>query len=195
MIIELGYFAVIAAFVVSLVGILAPLTGLITGNQAWIRAGRQAVTATFILVSLGCGALIYSFLSHDFSVKYVAMNSNSRLPVFYTVAALWGGHEGSLLFWAWILAAFAALASWIHWKTHPSTIPYLLAIESSLTLGFLALIIFLSSPFERVFPAPAEGMALNPPLQDPGMVFHPPFLYLGYVGFSLPFSFALAALL
>ena len=195
MIIELGYFAVITALMVSIAGILTPLIGLKTGNQAWIRAGRQAVTANFILVSLGCGALIYSFLSHDFSVKYVAMNSNSRLPVFYTVSALWGGHEGSLLFWAWILAAFAALAAWIHWKSHPATMPYLLITESSLTVGFLALIIFLSSPFERVFPAPAEGMDLNPLLQDPGMVFHPPFLYLGYVGFSIPFSFALAALL
>src|SRR4030067_1207169 len=136
MIIELGYFAVIAAFAVSIVGILAPLTGLITGNQAWIRAGRQAVTATFILVSLGCGALIYSFLSHDFSVKYVAMNSNSRLPVFYTVAALWGGHEGSLLFWAWILTAFAALAAWIHWKTHPSTLTHLRITACSLTVAY-----------------------------------------------------------
>ncbi|HLE18088.1 MAG TPA: hypothetical protein VI728_07360, partial [Syntrophales bacterium] len=152
MIIEIGYFAVITALMVSIAGILTPLIGLKTGNQAWIRAGRQAVTANFILLSLGCGALIYSFLSHDFTVKYVAMNSNSRLPVFYKVSALWGGHEGSLLFWAWILAAFAALAAWIHWKTQPAAMPYLLAIESSLTVGFLALIIFLSSPFERVFP-------------------------------------------
>src|SRR3990170_4466518 len=195
MIIEIGYFAVIIALMVSIAGILTPLIGLKTRNPAWIRAGRQAVTANFILLSLGCGTLIYSFLSHDFSVKYVAMNSNSRLPVFYTVSALWGGHEGSLLFWAWILAAFAALAAWIYWKTHPATMPYLLIIESSLTVGFLALIIFLSSPFERIFPSPAEGMDLNPLLQDPGMVFPPPFLYLGYVGFSIPFSFALAALL
>ncbi len=195
MIIELGYFAVITALMVSIAGILAPVIGLKTGNHGWIRAGRQAVTVNFILLSLGCGALIYSFLSRDFSVKYVVMNSNSRLPVFYTISALWGGHEGSLLFWAWILAAFAALAAWTHWKTHPATMPYLLIIESSLTSGFLALIIFLSSPFERIFPAAAEGMDLNPLLQDPGMVFHPPFLYLGYVGFSIPFSFALAALL
>ena len=195
MIIELGYFAVVTALMVSIAGILAPVVGLKTGNHGWIRAGRQAVTVNFILLSLGCGALIYSFLSRDFSVKYVVMNSNSRLPVFYTISALWGGHEGSLLFWAWILAAFAALAAWTHWKTHPATMPYLLIIESSLTSGFLALIIFLSSPFERIFPAAAEGMDLNPLLQDPGMVFHPPFLYLGYVGFSIPFSFALAALL
>lgn len=195
MIIELGYFAVITALMVSIAGILLPAAGLKTGNHGWIRAGRQAVTINFILLSLGCGTLIYSFLSHDFSVKYVAMNSNSRLPVFYTISALWGGHEGSLLFWAWILAAFAALAAWLHWKTHPATMPYLLIIESSVTAGFLALIVFLSSPFERIFPAPAEGMDLNPLLQDPGMVFHPPFLYLGYVGFSIPFSFALAALL
>ncbi len=195
MIIELGYFAVITALMVSIAGIIAPLVGLKTGGQGWIRAGRQAVTANFILLTLGCGTLVYSFLLRDFSVKYVAMNSNSRLPVFYTVSALWGGHEGSLLFWAWILAAFAALAAWVHWKKHPATMPYLLITESSLSVGFLALIIFLSSPFDRIFPAPVEGMDLNPLLQDPGMVFHPPFLYLGYVGFSIPFSFALAALL
>lgn len=195
MMIELGYFAVITALMVSIAGIIVPVVGLKTGNSGWVRAGRQIVTVNFLLISLACGTLIYSFLLRDFSVKYVAMNSNSRLPIFYTIAALWGGHEGSLLFWAWILAAFAAIAAWIHWRKHPATIPYLITIESAVTAGFLALIVFLSSPFERVFPAPAEGMDLNPLLQDPGMVFHPPFLYLGYVGFSIPFSFAMAALL
>ncbi|MCC7201667.1 MAG: heme lyase CcmF/NrfE family subunit [Nitrospirae bacterium] len=195
MMIELGYFAVITALMVSIAGIIIPVAGLWTVNNSLIRAGRQIVTVNFLLISLACGTLIYSFLMRDFSVKYVAMNSNSRLPVFYTIAALWGGHEGSLLFWTWILSAFAALAAWIHWKKHPATIPYLIAIESAVTAGFLALIVFLSSPFERIFPAPSEGMDLNPLLQDPGMVFHPPFLYLGYVGFSIPFSFAMAALL
>ncbi|MBI4715969.1 MAG: cytochrome c biogenesis protein CcsA, partial [Nitrospirae bacterium] len=179
MIIELGHFAVIAALMISVVGIVSPVIGLKTRNPSWIRVGRQAVTANFILVSLGCAALIYAFLSRDFSVRYVAEHSNLKLPTFYTVAALWGGHEGSLLFWAWILTLFAALAAWIHWKTHPATMPYLILVESMVTFGFLALIVFLSSPFERLFPAPPDGQDLNPLLQDPGMVFHPPFLYLG----------------
>jgi len=195
MIIELGYFAVITALIVSVVGIVSPAIGIKTQNPSWIRVGRQAVTANFVLISIGCGTLIYSFLARDFSVKYVMEHSNTHLPTFYTVAALWGGHEGSLLFWTWILSTFATLAAWWHWKTHPVTIPYLIMVESLVMSGFLALIVFLSSPFERLFPAPAEGMDLNPLLQDPGMVFHPPFLYMGYVGFSIPFAFAMAALL
>ncbi|MBI5197964.1 MAG: heme lyase CcmF/NrfE family subunit [Nitrospirae bacterium] len=195
MIIEIGHFAVVIALVVSVVGILAPAVGLKTQNPSWIRVGRQAVTVNFILISVGCGSLIYSFLARDFSVKYVMEHSNTRLPTFYTVSALWGGHEGSLLFWTWILATFATLAAWIHWKSQPATIPYLLMVESTVMTGFLALIVFLSSPFERLFPAPPDGQDLNPLLQDPGMVFHPPFLYMGYVGFSIPFAFAIAALL
>ena len=150
MIIEIGHFAVVIALVVSVVGILAPVLGLKTKNPGWIRVGRQAVTVNFILISLGCASLIYSFLARDFSVKYVAEHSNTRLPTFYTVSALWGGHEGSLLFWTWILATFATLAAWIHWKSQPTTMPYLLMVESTVMTGFLALIVFLSSPFERL---------------------------------------------
>ncbi|HEY5600248.1 MAG TPA: heme lyase CcmF/NrfE family subunit, partial [Candidatus Manganitrophaceae bacterium] len=138
--------------------------------------------------------MIYSYVTQDYSVRYVFSTSNSKLPIFYKVAGLWGGHEGSLLLWAWILSFFCALAVWIHWKTQPVVMPYLIAMESLILNGFLLLILFLSNPFERVFPAPVDGRDLNPLLQDPAMVVHPPMLYLGYVGLSIPFSFAMAAL-
>src|SRR3989304_1908848 len=117
MIIELGHFAVITALVLSVIGIVSPMIGLKTKNPAWIRAGRQAVTLIFILLVIGMGSLIYSFLIRDFSIKYVALTSNSKLPWFYTVTALWGGHEGSLLLWVFILSAYCTVASWLHWKT------------------------------------------------------------------------------
>jgi cytochrome c-type biogenesis protein CcmF len=154
----------------------------------------MAVTLIFALLSIGMLALVYSFIVRDFSVLYVANNSNSKLPFFYTVAAVWGGHEGSLLLWVFILSVFSTLAVWLHWRTQPTIMPYLIAVECAIIFGFLCLIVFLSSPFERLLPVPLEGKDLNPLLQDPAMVMHPPMLYMGYVGFSIPFSFAMAAL-
>lgn len=194
MIIELGHFAVVTALVLSLLGIAAPIIGLWTRNSDWIRVGRQAVTLIFVLLGIGIAALEYAYLTRDFSVAYIASTSNSKLPLFYTIAALWGGHEGSLLLWVFILSAFSAVAVWLHWRTQPAIMPYLIAVESSVMFGFLLLIVFLSSPFERIFPAPIEGKDLNPLLQDPAMTMHPPLLYMGYVGFSIPFAFAMAAL-
>ena len=194
MFIEIGHFAVILAFILSLVGMLAPIWGLKTHNPVWVQAGRQAVTLNFLLLTVGIAALIHAYLNDDFSVKYVMATSNSQLPLFYKVAALWGGHEGSLLLWVWILSAFCTIAAWLHWRTQPAIMPYLLSVESLLTCGFLALILFLSNPFARQFPVPLDGKDLNPLLQDPAMVIHPPMLYLGYVGFSIPFAFAMAAL-
>ena len=192
--VELGHVAVILALMLSLVGVAAPILGLRTRNGAWIVMGRQAVTLIFLLLAIAMGTMIDAFLTRDFSVKYVAATSNSKLPLFYTVAALWGGHEGSLLLWVFILSAFCTTAVWLHWRTQPATIPYLIIVESALMFGFLALIIFLSNPFERLIPAAADGKDLNPLLQDPALVMHPPMLYMGYVGFSIPFSFAMASL-
>ncbi len=194
MFIEIGHFAVITALVLSAVGIVTPILGLKTNDLVWVRIARQAITINFFLISVGMASLIYSYLTQDYSVLYVASTSNSKLPLFYKVAGLWGGHEGSLLLWVWILTTFCMIAAWLHWKTHPVVMPYLLAVESLVMFGFLALIVFLSSPFERLYPAPLDGKDLNPLLQDPAMVVHPPMLYLGYVGFSIPFSFAMAAL-
>ncbi|MBI1824448.1 MAG: heme lyase CcmF/NrfE family subunit [Nitrospirae bacterium] len=194
MIIEIGHLAVIAALVLAILGIIAPLVGIRKEKGVWIEIGRQAVTVNFVLLSIGMAAMIYSYITQDYSVKYVWATSNSKLPFFYKVAGLWGGHEGSLLLWSWILSFYCMAAVWIHWKTQPVVIPYLIAMESLILSGFLLLILFLSNPFERIFPAPSDGRDLNPLLQDPAMVGHPPMLYLGYVGLSIPFCFAMAAL-
>jgi len=194
LILEIGHFAVITALILAIVGMITPWVGLQTKNGAWVAVGRQAVTLNFFLISIGMAAMIYSFVTEDYSVKYVFASSNSKLPIFYKVAGLWGGHEGSLLLWAWVLSLFCALAVWIHWKTQPAVMPYLIFIESTLLLGFLLLILFLSNPFERTPFTPPDGRDLNPLLQDPAMVIHPPMLYLGYVGLSIPYSFAMAAL-
>ncbi len=194
MIVELGHFSVIIALVLSVLGMIAPLVALRTKNPDWLRVSRQAVTWIFVLLAVGIAALEYAYLTRDFSVAYVASTSNSKLPLFYTIAALWGGHEGSLLLWVFILSAFSAVAVWLHWRTQPAIMPYLIAVESSVMFGFMMLIVFLSNPFERIFPAPLDGKDLNPLLQDPAMTMHPPMLYMGYVGFSIPFAFAMAAL-
>ncbi len=194
MIIEIGHFSVVVAWVLSLLGIGTAVAALRSRNADWVRVGRIAITLTFVLLFVGMASLVYAFLMRDFSVLYVANNSNSKLPFFYTVAAVWGGHEGSLLLWAFILSSFSTLAVWLHWRTQPTIMPYLIAVESAVMLGFLSLIVFLSSPFARLVPTPIDGKDLNPLLQDPAMVMHPPMLYMGYVGFSIPFSFAMAAL-
>lgn len=193
-IVEIGEFAVIAALVLSVVGIVTPLIGLKTNDRTWIATGRQAVTLIAALLLLAIVALEHAFITHNFSLKYVAMTSNTRLPFFYRVAGVWGGHEGSLLLWVFILSAFCTVAVWLHWRTQPAIMPYLIFMESLIMFGFLILVVFFSSPFERIFPTPADGQDLNPLLQDPFMVAHPPMLYMGYVGFSIPFSFAMAAL-
>ncbi|MFQ5598322.1 MAG: heme lyase CcmF/NrfE family subunit [Nitrospiria bacterium] len=194
MIVEIGHFAVAMALVLSALGIITPLIGLRTKRATWVVVGRRAVISTFVLITIGMATLIYSYLTEDYSVKYIYATSNSKLSIFYKVAGLWGGHEGSLLLWAWILSLYCMLATLIHWKSQPVVMPYLILIESIVLNGFLLLILFLSNPFERIFPAPLDGKDLNPLLQDPAMVVHPPLLYLGYVGLSIPFSFAMAAL-
>ena len=191
---DFGHFAVATALVLSMVGIVCPIVGIWAKRPAWVAVARQAVTANFILLSIGVGCMIYSYVTQDYSVKYVFSTSNSRLPIFYKIAGLWGGHEGSLLLWAWILSLYCMLAAWIHWKSQPIAMPYLLMTESIVQCGFLLLILLLSNPFERIFPVPADGRDLNPLLQDPAMVIHPPMLYLGYVGLSIPYAFAMAAL-
>ena len=195
MIHALGQFSVMLALALAGAGLLAAVTGIVTTQPAWVRTARNAVYLVFALLTLSMGALEYAFLTHDYGIKYVADHSNNTLPGFYLATALWGGHEGSFLLWAWLLALYSAVAAYLHWRTHPQAMPYLLAINAALLLGFLCLIVFLSDPFEAAQFRAADGAGLNPLLQDPGMVFHPPFLYMGYVGFSIPFAFAMAALL
>ncbi|MBF0180911.1 MAG: heme lyase CcmF/NrfE family subunit [Magnetococcales bacterium] len=193
--IEIAHFATLLALFLSLVLFGAPLAGMHWKNMAWVRVARQAAFWICGLLTLASAGLIVSFMTHDFSVKYVAEHASLKLPTFYLATAMWGGHEGSLLLWAWFLSLFVAIAAWRHWETHPVSMPWVLSILGSLQVGFLLLVVFLSSPFVRLLDPPLDGRDLNPLLQDPGMVFHPPFLYMGYVGFAIPYAFAMAALI
>ncbi|MBF0154492.1 MAG: heme lyase CcmF/NrfE family subunit [Magnetococcales bacterium] len=193
--IEVGHFAALTALALALTQTGAGVLGGVLGRPVWLRVARQASLMIAVLLTVASLGLIMAFLQHDFSVRYVAGHASLRLPVFYLATAMWGGHEGSLLLWVWLLSIFSAVAVWRHWPTHPVSMPWVLGILGAMLVGFLLLVLFLSSPFERLFPVPADGRDLNPMLQDPGMVFHPPFLYLGYVGFSVPYAFAMAALI
>ncbi len=156
---------------------------------------RPAVAGQFVLVSTAIGALIHAFVTFDFSVLYVASNSNSALPMFYRVAALWGAHEGSLLLWAWILAVWTLAVAMFSRKL-PATFPSrVIGVLGIVSFGFLLFTLATSNPFERLLPAPADGRDLNPVLQDPALAIHPPLLYTGYVGFAVAFAFACAAML
>ncbi|MBF0348380.1 MAG: heme lyase CcmF/NrfE family subunit [Magnetococcales bacterium] len=193
--IEIAHFATIVALLLTLLQTAAPVVGVNMQRPVWIRVGRQASFMAAGLLTLAIMGVVISFLNHDFSVKYVAEHASRSLPMFYLTTALWGGHEGSLLFWAWLMALFTAIAVGWHWSTHARSIPWVLSILGAVASGFLILVLFLSSPFERLTDPPFDGQDLNPLLQDPGMVFHPPFLYMGYVGFAIPFAFAVAALI
>lgn len=193
--IEVGHYAAYLALTVALIQVLAAPVGYALKMPSVAAISVNAAVAVFALTSIGAAALIHAFVTHDFTVAYVEAHSNLQLPLFYRVAALWGGHEGSLYLWVWVLTLYTLLVAW-HGRAHyPERLPVILAVQGALVIGFFGLILFLSSPFERLLPAPPDGRDLNPLLQDPGMVFHPPMLYLGYVGFSVPFAFALAALL
>ncbi len=193
-IVEFGHFAAYLALAVALIQGMAPIAAHYMRRPQLAQIGINASVAVFALTSLGGLALIHAFVTDNFSVQYVASNSNSQLPLFYKVSALWGGHEGSLYLWVWVLTLYTMLVTWHGRRNYPDRLPVILAAQAWLIVGFFGLILFLSNPFLRLFPIPADGNDLNPLLQDPGMVFHPPLLYLGYVGFSVPFAFAMTAL-
>ncbi len=192
--IELGMAASGLALILSVVAAVLALLGVRLGRPSYVLVARQALIANCALITLAGFTVIWSFIQNDFTVAYVAQNSNTRLPLIYRVTALWGAHEGSLLLWLWFLTLYSALAVTWHWTTHPRSMPYVIATLAAVQLGFLVLVVFLSSPFTEMMPPPAEGRELNPLLQDPGLIIHPPLLYLGYVGFVVPFAFAVAAL-
>ncbi|PWB83576.1 MAG: c-type cytochrome biogenesis protein CcmF [Methylocystaceae bacterium] len=192
--IELGMSASALALILAILSVVLSVAGGLERRPSFILAARQALLANLALVTLACFTVVWSFVRNDFSVAYVAQNSNTRLPLVYRLTALWGAHEGSLLLWLWILTIYTAAAIVIHWRTHPRSMPYVIATLGAIQVGFLALILFLSSPFTELLPAPLEGRELNPLLQDPGLIIHPPMLYLGYVGFVVPFAFAISAL-
>ncbi|MBF0160279.1 MAG: heme lyase CcmF/NrfE family subunit [Magnetococcales bacterium] len=192
---EWGHFAAVMALLLAGVQTTAAAWGGWRRQIIWIDVASRSALLVWILLTLAMAALIAAFVQHDFSVRYVAEHSSRSLPLFYLATALWGGHEGSLLLWAWLMSLFVAIAIWRHKSVDSSSLPSLLAILGSVMVGFLLLILLLSSPFQRIWPPPTDGRDLNPLLQDPGMVFHPPFLYMGYVGFAIPYAFAMAALI
>lgn len=195
MIPELGHFALILALAVALVQGTLPLLGASRGDIRLMDLGRTAALTQALLVIVAFGALTQAYVTSDFSVANVVANSHSAKPLLYKISGVWGNHEGSMLLWALILALFGAAVA-IFGVGLPDTLrARVLAIQALIGVGFLAFLLFTSNPFERVSPAPLDGNGLNPLLQDPGLAFHPPLLYLGYVGFSVTYAFAIAALL
>ncbi len=195
MIPEIGHFALILALCVAVVQGILPIYGAAVGNSALMAVAKPAARGQFLLVLTAFGCLAYAFAEKDFSVLYVAATSNSQLPLHYRLAAIWGAHEGSLLLWTLILTIWMFAVTLFSAHLPESTRSRILGVMGLVSIGFLLFMLTVSNPFERLIPAAAEGRDLNPLLQDPGMVIHPPMLYMGYVGFSVAFAFAIAALL
>ena len=195
MIPEIGQFALTIALMLALTQATLPLIGASRGNRTWIALAVPTGQAQFIFVTIAFGCLAYSFITNDFSVLNVATNSNSQLPLHYRLAATWGSHEGSLLLWALMLALWTAAVSVFSRHLPEEMVARVLSVMGIVSVGFLLFMLLTSNPFARIFPVPPDGRDLNPLLQDPAMVIHPPMLYMGYVGFSVAFAFAIAALI
>jgi cytochrome c-type biogenesis protein CcmF len=195
MIPELGHFSLILALLLAaLLGTL-PLIGAQKGIAAWMALARPLAVGQFLFIAFAFGCLAYAFVSSDFSVLNVVTNSNSQLPLQYRIAATWGSHEGSILLWVFMLGAWTAAVALKSRHLPNEMVARVLGVMGLVALGFLLFLLLTSNPFDRMLPPAAEGRDLNPLLQDPGMVFHPPLLYMGYVGFSVAFAFAIAALI
>ena len=192
---ELGHFALILALVLALVQAIVPLVGASTARPAWIALARPAALGQFLFIAIAFACLTRAFIDNDFTVLYVAEHSNSLLPVVYRITAVWGGHEGSILLWALILALWTVAVSLFSRHLPEPMVARIIGIMGLISVGFLLFTLFTSNPFERLLPGAVEGKDLNPLLQDPGMVIHPPMLYMGYVGSTVAFAFALSALI
>ncbi len=192
---EIGQFALILALLLAVTQGVLPIVGAARSNAAWMAVARPAAQGQFTFVALAFGCLAWSFAHNDFSVLNVATNSNSQLPLQYRLAATWGSHEGSLLLWVLMLNLWTVAVSVFSRHLPEQMAARVIGVMGLVSVGFLLFMLLTSNPFERLFPAAADGRDLNPLLQDPGMVIHPPMLYMGYVGFSVAFAFAIAALL
>ena len=192
---EIGHFALILAFAVAIFQMVVPMIGAHKGWTGWIESARPAALAQFGLIAISFTALTMAFISSDFSVRLVYENSHTAKPLIYKISGVWGNHEGSMLLWVLILSLFGAAAATFDANLPPSLRARVLSVQSAIGVAFLAFILFTSNPFLRLNSPPFDGRDLNPLLQDPGLAFHPPFLYLGYVGLSMAFSFAVAALI
>ena len=194
MILELGHFALVLAFVLTTLQVILPSLGTWRGDPALVRSADSLALGQAVMVLLAYLALTMSFVMHDFSVAYVANNSNSELPLHYRISGVWGGHEGSLLLWALVLSGWTVAVMALSRRLPVLFRARVLIVLGFISLGFLAFMLATSNPFDRLIPPAMEGRDLNPLLQDPGLVIHPPLLYMGYVGFAVAFAFAVAAL-
>ncbi|HYU12503.1 MAG TPA: heme lyase CcmF/NrfE family subunit [Stellaceae bacterium] len=195
MITEIGHFSLVLALFVAVLQASLPLYGAARGEAALIAWARPAALAQFLFIAIAFFALMHAYAVSDFSLTNVAANSNSLKPLLYKLSGVWSNHEGSMLLWVLILALFGAAVAVFSHNLPPALRARVLAVQAMIGVGFLLFILLTSNPFQRLWPAPADGVGLNPILQDPGLAFHPPWLYLGYVGFSISFCFAIAALI
>jgi cytochrome c-type biogenesis protein CcmF len=195
MIPEFGHYALILALCVAIIQSILPLLGAHQGRREWILLARPAAQTVFLLLAIAFTILAWSFYSNDFSVLYVADHSNSQMPVIYRLGAVWGGHEGSLLLWIFLLSTWTFLVAQLSKSLDEFMVARVIGVLGLVITGLLLFVLTTSNPFERLLPAAQDGRSLNPLLQDPGLVFHPPMLYMGYVGFSVAFAFAIASLL
>lgn len=195
MIPELGQFSLIVALCMALVQTLFPIAGAFRQMPGWIAMARPAALGQLLFVAIAYACLTYAFIVHDFSVAYVARNSNSALPLVYRISGVWGAHEGSLLLWSLVLSIWTGAVTLFSRSVPNDMVARVLGVMGFVSVGFLLFMLFTSNPFDRLFPVPLDGGDLNPLLQDFGLIIHPPMLYMGYVGFSVAFSFAIAAML
>ncbi|MGB7244054.1 MAG: heme lyase CcmF/NrfE family subunit [Sulfitobacter sp.] len=192
---ELGHFALILGFCVAIFQAIVPLVGAHKNWSGWMATAEPAASVQFLLTAFAFGALMWAFVTSDFSLKLVVENSHSAKPMLYKISGTWGNHEGSMLLWVLIVTLFGATAAWFGSNLPPRLQARVLSVQAAIAVAFFAFILFTSNPFLRLAVPPFDGQDLNPLLQDPGLAFHPPFLYLGYVGLSMAFSFAVAALI
>jgi len=192
---ELGNFCLVLALCVSIVQSILPLAGTIWRRQSWMMFGRSAAYTQWLLVVASYAILTYAFYLNDFSIEYVARTSNLAQPLVYRLSGVWGGHEGSLLLWILMLSSWTALVARFSRGIPRDMVARVLSVLGMVSIGFISFTLYTSNPFNRLLPTPLDGQELNPLLQDPGFLIHPPMLYMGYVGFSVVFAFAIAAML
>ncbi|MFT4583334.1 MAG: cytochrome c-type biogenesis protein CcmF [Gammaproteobacteria bacterium] len=195
MIPEIGQFLLALALAVTCVQATLPIIGAIRGYDNWMALAKPAARIQFVLVLSAFAILVHAFVTNDFSVAYVAQNSNSALPTAYRVSAVWGAHEGSLLLWILILCGWTVAVTFFDKELPRSFAALVVSVMGIVSVGFISFMLFTSNPFARLLPAAGDGGDLNPLLQDPGLIIHPPMLYIGYVGTSVAFGFAIAALI
>jgi cytochrome c-type biogenesis protein CcmF len=191
---EIGYAATAVAFVITLYGAFAAAVSARTGSAAWLRSGERAAVGAWILITACIALMLYAFLTFDFSVRYVAFNTNRGTPFYYRITALWGALEGSIVLWSWMLSIYTLIVVVQYRRRQPELYPWVLSVMLGILAFFLLVMTIPAPPFERLSPIPADGRGLNPLLEDSGMITHPVALYLGFTGFTVPFAFAMAAL-